>query len=84
MRKAVSTLMLVLVLTLSFSTVAKADSMPVGGCPEGFVLMGVMEHDEMEHKHGGLKVDLNGDDQLCMSMATSSIHAHMDNVVPLP
>ncbi len=84
MLKASSVLMLVLVLTLSFSTVAQAASMPVGGCPTGFVLMDVMTHDAMEHTHAGLKVDLNGDGKLCMRMATSSIHVHVDNVIPLP
>jgi hypothetical protein len=84
MLKAVSILMLVMVLTLSFSTVAKAGHPPVGSCPTGFELMDVMTHDEMEHTHAGLKVDLNGDGKLCMRMATSSIHVHMDNVVPLP
>jgi hypothetical protein len=84
MQKIVPILMLVLVLTLSLTTAANAASMPVGGCPTGFMLMKVMDHDMMEHMHVGLKVDLNRDGYLCMSEATSSIHVHMDNVVPLP
>jgi hypothetical protein len=83
MRKAVSILLLVIVLALSFSTAANAASSPVGGCPKGFTLMMVMVHDEMEHTHVGLKADLNGDGYLCMSEATSTIHVHMDNVVVL-
>ncbi len=84
MLKMASILMLAIVLTLSFSSVANAASMPAGGCPTGFTLMPVMLHDNMEHTHVGLKVDLNGDGYLCMSIATSAIHVHMDNVVPLP
>lgn len=84
MRKVVSILVLVVVLALSFSTVANAGTPPVGGCPTGFELMMVMVHDDMEHTHAGLKADLNGDGYLCMSKATSTIHVHMDNVVVLP
>jgi hypothetical protein len=72
---------LILVLTLSITTSARAASMPVAGCPTGFMLMEVMSHDDMEHKHAGLKADLNQDGYLCMRMATDSIHVHMDNVV---
>ncbi len=84
MQKVVLILMLVLVFTLSFSTAASAASTPVGGCPSGWMLMQVMQHDQMEHKHAGLKVDLNGDGWLCMRVATPDIHVHMDNVVPQP
>ncbi len=81
LRKIVSILVVGMVLVLSSAPVVQAASMPVAGCPTGFMLMEVMAHDEMEHTHAGLKVDLNGDGYLCMSAATSSIHVHMDNVV---
>lgn len=84
MKKMIAILMLAVVVALSASSVAQAASMPVGGCPTGFTLMEVMPHDDMEHMHAGLKVDLNGDGYLCMREATSTIHVHMDNVVPLP
>jgi|WetSurMetagenome_2_1015567.scaffolds.fasta_scaffold1444041_2 hypothetical protein len=83
MRRLIVIPILALIMVLSSSTISKAASMPVGGCPKGFELMEVMDHDDMEHTHAGLKVDLNKDGYLCMSMATSSIHVHMDNVVPL-
>ena len=83
MRKLAATLMLGVTLALSFPSTAHAASEPVGGCPTGFMLMEVMPHDEMEHKHAGLKTDLNGDGWLCMREATSTIHVHMDNVLPL-
>ncbi len=83
-RKIAAVLVLVLVLTLSLSTVVNADSSPAGSCPSGFTIMSVMTHDQMEHTHVGLKTDLNGDGYLCMREATSSIHVHMDDALPLP
>lgn len=85
MLKALSIVMLVILLTLSVSTVANAASAPVGSCPTagGFTLMEVMLHDAMEHTHAGLAADLNGDGYLCMRMATDTIHVHMDNALPL-
>ncbi len=84
MRKIAAILALVLALTLSLPSVAKAASTPVGGCPTGFTLMTVMVCDQMMHTMVGELTDLNHDGNLCMSAATSSIHVHMDNTVPLP
>ena len=84
MRKIITILTLAAVLTLSTPILVNAASDPVGGCPDGFMLMPVMMHDMMEHTHVGLKTDLNGDGYLCMQKATSAIHVHIDNVVPLP
>lgn len=86
MRKTALLLLLALVLALTVSvpsaSTARADSlMPAGACPTGFTRMSVMEHDAMEHTHVGLKVDLNDNDYLCMSEATSTIHVHMDDVL---
>ncbi len=82
MKIAVSVTLLLTVLMASFApTLTVQASMPVGGCPAGFQLMTVMQYDMMEHTHVGLKVDLNGDGYLCMSVATDTIHVHMDNVV---
>jgi hypothetical protein len=80
-RKTVLVLIIMLVLTLTTAPVVQAASIPVAGCPTGFMLMSVMQHDAMEHIHVGLAVDLNGDGYLCMRAATSTIHVHMDNVV---
>jgi hypothetical protein len=82
-RRFIPILIVALILVLSSSTISKAAAIPVGGCPTGFELMEVMDHDDMEHTHAGLKVDLNKDGFLCMRAATSSIHVHMDNVVRL-
>ena len=87
MRKTIFTLFIALLLALSISaatvnTTQASGSMPVGECPPGFTLMTVMQHDDMEHTHVGLKTDLNGDGMLCMFAATPTIHVHMDNVVP--
>jgi hypothetical protein len=59
--------MLVIRLTLALSSAAGA--VPVGGCPKNFTLMEVMQLDDMEHTHAGLKADLNGDGDLCMRTA---------------
>jgi hypothetical protein len=76
-------LVLALTVTVPSASTARADSlMPAGTCPTGFTRMAVMEHDNMEHTHVGLKVDLNENGYLCMSTATSAIHVHMDDVLP--
>ncbi len=84
MRKIAAILFLVAVLALSLPKVAKAASTPVAGCPTGFTLMTVMICDQMMHTMVGDLADRNGDGYLCMSAATSTIHVHMDNTVPLP
>ncbi len=84
MRKIAAILFLVVVLTLSLPKVANAASTPVGGCPASFTLMTVMVCDQMMHKMVGELWDRNGDGYLCMRAATSSIHVHMDNRLPLP
>lgn len=86
MRKIIPTLLIALTLALSAtamsaSTTQASGTMPVAGCPAPFMLMPVMQHDDMEHTHVGLKTDLNGDGYLCMYAATPNIHVHMDNVV---
>ncbi len=87
MRKTAALILLALVLALTVSipsaSIARANTlMPAGTCPTGFTRMAVMDHDAMEHTHVGLKVDLNGNGYLCMSEATSTIHVHMDDVLP--
>ncbi len=84
MRKIAAILGLVIVLALSLPRVAQAASTPVAGCPAGFTLMTVMICDQMMHTMVGNLTDLNGDGYLCMSAATSTIHVHIDNTVPLP
>ncbi len=84
MRKISAILFLVVVLALSLPTAAKAASAPVGSCPAGFTLMTVMVCDQMMHTMVGELTDLNKDGYLCMSAATSTIHVHMDNTLPLP
>ncbi len=84
MRKFAAVLFLVAALAFSLPKVAKAASMPVAGCPTGFVMMTVMECDQMMHTMIGETTDLNKDGYLCMSAATSTLHVHMDNTVPLP
>lgn len=83
MQKTILILCFALAMALSTATIANAASAPIGGCPTNFELMEVMPHDAMEHMHVGVTVDLNGDGYLCMRKATSAIHVHMDNVLPL-
>jgi hypothetical protein len=80
MRKTISVVLMVLTLSMSLVGAASAQAdLPVGGCPDGFELMEVMEHDQMEHNHLGLHVDLNGDGYLCMKHVTAQNHVHIDN-----
>jgi hypothetical protein len=81
---SVSVLLAVLLVSLAPAPAAQAATNMVGNCPPGFGPMGAMEHDMMEHKHAGIKADLNGDGVICMSMATETIHVHVDNYVMAP
>ncbi len=77
--------LLILALTLFAVPSAKAETtQPVGSCPNGFQLMQVMQHDDMEHTHIGVTVDLNQDGWLCMKEATPTLHVHVDDSLPLP
>jgi hypothetical protein len=81
-RRIVLTVILIFILTITSSASVKAASMPVAGCPTGFMMMEIMPHaDAMAHMHAGLTADLNQDGYLCMQKATGIIHVHMDNVV---
>jgi hypothetical protein len=83
-KKIASLALLIAVLLLSLSPVltVQAATLPVGSCPTGFEIMPIdHDHDMGDHMHAGLKVDLNGDGYICMSMATDTIHVHVDNFV---
>ena len=82
MKKAVSILLLMMVLLFTLSTAVLAQSgPPVGHCPPGFEPHDAMHHDMPEHQHAGLKVDLNQDGTICVKHVTEEIHVHVDNVV---
>lgn len=51
MKRTFAILSLALLMTLSLATVTSAGTMPVAGCPTGFTLMAVMQHDDMEHTY---------------------------------
>jgi hypothetical protein len=77
--------LIALLLSLLVVSSAFADpGPPVGGCPKGFVLHEIMDHEEHEHHHIGLAKDLNGDSMICVKHLSSGKHVHMDNVLPLP
>jgi hypothetical protein len=81
-KKAVFTLTSVLLLVL-FST-SNAFAARGSHCPPGFTLEMFMDHEEHEHQHVGIAVDLNGDGWICMMPVTpgGTIHVHVDNNVP--
>lgn len=87
MRKTIVTLSLALVLVLTLVGAASAQAdLPVGGCPGGFTLMEVMdhEHDHEGRHHLGLHNDINGDGYLCVLEVSSTYHVHVDNYAVLP
>ncbi len=85
MKKVISVVIVALLLLQVFSFTAFASgSQPVGGCPSGFELMNYMTPPpDMQDMHIGLSDDLNGDEYICMYMATPDLHVHVDNTVPL-
>jgi hypothetical protein len=83
----VLTLISILALLLAGTALANHQGDPVGGCPDGFELHHIGDHDhhEGEHHHIGNDTDRNGDGYLCMKHvgADESNHVHIDNNVPL-
>ncbi len=89
MKKTVFALVIAMLLVFSIGLTAFAeDSAPAGGCPSGFELHQMMEHDhegEHMHHHIGNDKDQNGDGYLCMQHVGDggNNHVHIDNYVPL-
>ena len=89
MKKLLVALYIVVLLALVLSaTVFAQEGDPVGGCPHGFHLHHVMDHDDHAghiHQHVGSAADQNGDGYLCVIHVSvnGNIHVHIDNNVPL-
>lgn len=89
MKIKVSSIMFVILLALSLSTTVLAEgSDAVGGCPDGFHLRQIMDHDDHAghmHQHVGSDKDQNGDGYLCVKHvgANEGIHVHIDNNFPI-
>ena len=87
MKKIAVVLVLSLLITLLVGGTALADhGEPVGGCPDGFQLHHIEDHDHSDHphQHVGNDIDQNGDGYLCVKHVepNDSIHVHIDNNVP--
>ena len=82
-------LMILVLLVPLMATVAFAETGdPVGGCPSGFHLHNLMDHDDHAdhmHQHIGNDKDQNGDGYICVKHVSrdGSIHVHIDNNIPL-
>ena len=61
--------------------VPAAFAQPEEGCPSGFELHSVGEHDDHDH-HIGSSVDVNDDGKVCVKHTRSGKHVHVDNVIP--
>ncbi|OGN93219.1 MAG: hypothetical protein A2Z71_01980 [Chloroflexi bacterium RBG_13_50_21] len=85
MKKMVSILMIVLLVSILFTSTAFAsENPPTGSCAKGFELHPFMEHNgEHTHMHIGIDQDLNGDGYICMKIVTPELHLHLDNSLPL-
>jgi hypothetical protein len=83
--------LLVIASLFSLTGVGTAVAASVDGCPDGFHLHYVADHDhhdgsdEHTHKHIGNDKDLNGDNYLCVKHVGKGgiVHVHIDNNVPL-
>jgi hypothetical protein len=82
------TVAVLLSLIIPASAFASHGGSPAGGCPDGFHLHDMIDHDEDhegEHVHVGSDADQNGDGFLCVKhVGDGGIHVHIDNNVPLP
>ncbi|MBP1704098.1 MAG: hypothetical protein H6Q38_3205 [Chloroflexi bacterium] len=79
--------LVVFVLTIGLTAAASAQSTagaPVGGCPcDQWMLTTIMDMEQHMHHHIGDDIDQNGDGWVCMYMATSVNHVHINNIVPI-
>ena len=80
MKKIPFALILAILLVSILAPAAAAQTVPPSGCPVGFELHEVMDHEHHEH-HIGLQTDLNGDGYLCVKHLENR-HVHVDNVIP--
>ncbi len=89
MKKTVVALLFATLLVFSVVFAALADDgAPTGGCPDGFQLHQMMDHDhdgEHMHHHIGNDQDQNGDGYLCMKHVgrDANNHVHVDNNLPV-
>lgn len=84
MKKAVLFLIVVTLALISVSTALAGGTIPVGGCPSGFHLHHETDldyHDGHIHQHVGIKVDVNGEDYLCVYHTNPGLHVLIDNFV---
>ena len=82
-----SLIVVLLMLVLAPAALAQGGD-PVGGCPDGFHLHHMMDHDDHAdpmHQHVGNDKDQNGDGYVCVKHVGKSgnIHVHIDNKKPL-
>jgi len=85
MKKLVSVLLVVLLLSIVFTFTASAsEGQPIGRCAPAFEIHPYMAHtgDDM-HTHIGVDQDLNGDGFICMKIISPGLHLHVDNSIPL-
>jgi len=85
MKRLVLRALVSLMLALTVTSGVSADTPPVGGCPDQFVLHPAMQHDDHHgHQLVGSDTDRNGDGLLCVKhvSADGHIHVHIDNTVP--
>lgn len=86
-------MLLAVLVVLALFIVASAPSAiaaPIGGCPDGFNLHSMADHNhggngDHSHKHVGNDKDLNGDGYICGKHVGKggNVHVHIDNNIPL-
>jgi hypothetical protein len=84
MKKTVSIILIVLVLSSIFTATAFASGgQPLGSCATGFELHPVDHIGDTMHMHIGLKADLNGDGFICMKNVTPDYCLIVDDFLPV-
>ena len=88
MRRLMVVFAVITILSLALTSVAFAEhTEPLGGCPDGFHLHHIMDHDEEhehEHVHIGVDVDSNNDTYICVKHLFNTYHLHIDNFSQVP
>ena len=86
MKKFIRICLFTLIFLLALPTPAFAQPELTSGCPIGYHLHNVLDQDDHTgyvHMHVGTTADQNGDGIICVKHTSTTVHVHIDNLIPV-